>query len=395
MISLVVKIRLIVLGKTLSLFLLILGKVVKVDDKLMIFASFNGKAYSDNPRYLFEYLRDSGSFTDYQFVWAFNRKQTIGGAKVVKFNSLSYYYLLSKAKYWIFNAKMAPYYHKKSQQIYLQTWHGTPLKRLGHDLFDHGMTYYRSRLSYKEMLKSYDDDSRRWDYLISPNSFSSRVFVSAFDVKEDKILEVGYPRVDCLVNVESDKILELKKFYGLPMDKKVILYAPTWRDDTFGINGYRFDLAVNFSKWKEELGEDTVVLFKPHYLISNVYQVPEDLSDFVYLMAASADINDAYLMSDILITDYSSVFFDYAVLNRPIYFYMYDFEYYEQELRGFYLNVPDDLPNDVIKIEEELVKRIKENSFDYERLKVFNQKFNLWNDGKVSYKVVERIFNEN
>jgi len=395
MISLVVKIRLIVLGKTLSLFLLILGKVVKVDDKLMIFASFNGKAYSDNPRYLFEYLRDSGSFTDYQFVWAFNRKQTIGGAKVVKFNSLSYYYLLSKAKYWIFNAKMAPYYHKKSQQIYLQTWHGTPLKRLGHDLFDHGMTYYRSRLSYKEMLKSYDDDSHRWDYLISPNSFSSRVFVSAFDVKEDKILEVGYPRVDCLVNVESDKILELKKFYGLPMDKKVILYAPTWRDDTFGINGYRFDLAVNFSKWKEELGEDTVVLFKPHYLISNVYQVPEDLSDFVYLMAASADINDAYLMSDILITDYSSVFFDYAVLNRPIYFYMYDFEYYEQELRGFYLNVPDDLPNDVIKIEEELVKRIKENSFDYERLKVFNQKFNLWNDGKVSYKVVERIFNEN
>lgn len=112
-------------------------------------------------------------------------------------------------------------------------------------------------------------------------------------------------------------------------------------------------------------------------------------------MAASADINDAYLMSDVLITDYSSVFFDYANLNRPIYFYMYDFEQYEQELRGFYLNVPDELPNDVIRTEKELLRRIKEDIFDYDRLQVFNQVFNSWNDGKVSSKVAKRIFYEN
>lgn len=395
MISLLIRIKLLLLKKILSFFLLLLGKVVKIDDKLIIFASFSGTAYSDNPRYLFEYLRDNDDFTDYRFVWAFRRKRVVQGAEVVKFNSLTYYYLLSKAKYWVFNAKMAPYYQKKEEQIYLQTWHGTPLKRLGHDLLDNGKTYYRSQLSYKQMLKGYDEDSCQWDYLISPNSFSSRAFASAFKINQEKMLEVGYPRVDFLVNADSNKCIELKRRYGLPLDKKVVLYAPTWRDDSFGIRGYRFELAVDFYKWKNQLGDDTVILFKPHYLISNVYQVPNDLSDFVYLMAASADINDAYLMSDVLITDYSSVFFDYANLNRPIYFYMYDFEQYEQELRGFYLNVPDELPNDVIRTEKELLRRIKEDIFDYDRLQVFNQVFNSWNDGKVSSKVAKRIFYEN
>lgn len=395
MISLLIRIKLLLLKKILSFFLLLLGKVVKIDDKLIIFASFSGTAYSDNPRYLFEYLRDNDDFTDYRFVWAFRRKRVVQGAEVVKFNSLTYYYLLSKAKYWVFNAKMAPYYQKKEEQIYLQTWHGTPLKRLGHDLLDNGKTYYRSQLSYKQMLKGYDEDSCQWDYLISPNSFSSRAFASAFKINQEKMLEVGYPRVDFLVNADSNKCIELKRRYGLPLDKKVVLYAPTWRDDSFGIRGYRFELAVDFYKWKNQLGDDTVILFKPHYLISNVYQIPNDLSNFVYLMAASADINDAYLMSDVLITDYSSVFFDYANLNRPIYFYMYDFEQYEQELRGFYLNVPDELPNDVIRTEKELLRRIKEDIFDYDRLQVFNQVFNSWNDGKVSSKVAKRIFYEN
>lgn len=395
MISLLIRIKLLLLKKILSFFLLLLGKVVKIDDKLIIFASFSGTAYSDNPRYLFEYLRDNDDFTDYRFVWAFRRKRVVQGAEVVKFNSLTYYYLLSKAKYWVFNAKMAPYYQKKEEQIYLQTWHGTPLKRLGHDLLDNGKTYYRSQLSYKQMLKGYDEDSCQWDYLISPNSFSSRAFASAFKINQEKMLEVGYPRVDFLVNADSNKCMELKRRYGLPLDKKVVLYAPTWRDDSFGIRGYRFELAVDFYKWKNHLGDDTVILFKPHYLISNVYQIPNDLSNFVYLMAASADINDAYLMSDVLITDYSSVFFDYANLNRPIYFYMYDFEQYEQELRGFYLNVPDELPNDVIRTEKELLRRIKEDIFDYDRLQVFNQVFNSWNDGKVSSKAAKRIFYEN
>ncbi|OAZ16981.1 teichoic acid biosynthesis protein F [Lactococcus lactis RTB018] len=361
MISLVLKIRLILFRKVLSILLFLLAKIVKVDDKLIIFSSFNGKAYSDNPRYLFEYLIENEAFADFQFVWAFKSKQKIEGARVVRFNSLAYYYLLSKAKYWFFNSKMAPYYYKKREQ----------------------------------MIKSYDDDARHWDYLISPSEFSSQAFATAFKIKEEQILEMGYPRVDYLVKFNPEEILKLKKVYGLPLDKKIILYAPTWRDNRFGIRGYQFEMVVDFHKWKKILGQNTIILFKPHYLISNIYQVPKNLTDFVYLMEPNADINDAYLMSDSLITDYSSVFFDYANLNRPIYFYMYDFEEYEQELRGFYLNIPNDLPNDVITREDDLLVKINNEDFDYERLRKFNQKFNLWNDGKACSKVVKRIFNEN
>ena len=396
MISLLVRIRLMIIKMILSLFLRILGKFVEIDDRLIIFSSFNGKTYSDNPRYLFEYMRDDEEFADYHFVCAFKKQKEISGTKSVKLNSLRYYYLLTKAKYWVFNAKMPTYYYKKSEQIYLQTWHGTPLKRLGHDIFDNGNTYYRSRLSYKKMLESYDQDSWRWDFLISPNVFASQAFVSAFKIREEKVLEVGYPRVDYLVNSRFDVNIDLiKARYGLPTNKKIILYAPTWRDNSFDVKGYKFQLIVDFHKWKKILSQNTIILFKPHYLISNVYQVPEDLTDFVYLMEANADINDAYLMSDSLITDYSSVFFDYANLNRPIYFYMYDFEEYEQELRGFYLNIPNDLPNDVITREDDLLVKINNEDFDYERLRKFNQKFNLWNDGKACSKVVKRIFNEN
>lgn len=367
---------------------------VKVDSNVVLFSSFGGKAYSDNPRYLFEYMRNDENFSDYHFVWAFKTPRIIDGARSVKFNSLQYYYWLTKAKYWIFNSKMAPYYYKKTSQVYVQTWHGTPLKRLGHDIEDSGSTYYRSHQSYAQMIKSYDNDRDHWDYLISPNSFSTQAFSTAFDFTEERILELGYPRVDCLVKPEENTILYLKNMYGIPPNKKVVLYAPTWRDNSFGLSGYTFELQVNFYKWRSYLSDEYVVIFKPHYLIASQYEVPKDLSDFVFVMDADADINDAYLISDILVTDYSSVFFDYAVLERPIYFYMYDFEEYKNELRGFYLNVPDDLPNDIDKSEEELLKKIKHDNFDYQRLAAFNDRFNICNDGNASRKILGRVFDE-
>ena len=112
-------------------------------------------------------------------------------------------------------------------------------------------------------------------------------------------------------------------------------------------------------------------------------------------MDPNQDINDAYLVSDALITDYSSVFFDYAQLGRPIYFYMYDLAHYAEELRGFYLKVPDDLPNDPVKTEEELLKMIKDDCFDYQRLYAFNKKFNPWNDGSACEKIISEVCNEN
>lgn len=372
----------------------LLALFVKVDPKVVLFVSFGGKSYSDNPRYLFEYMQQSKDFADYHFIWGLKKPDPVEGAETVKFNSIRYFYWLSKAKYWVFNSKMAPYYYKKPGQVYLQTWHGTPLKHLGHDIEDNGSTYYRSKQSYSQMVRSYDNDRSHWDYLVSPNAFSTNAFASAFGISKDQILELGYPRVDCLVNASNTTVAYLKRKYGIPAGKKVVLYAPTWRDNSFGVSGYTLELQVDFYRWRSYLGDDYVVLFKPHYLISNHYHVPADLTGFVFLMNANADINDAYLMTDVLVTDYSSVFFDFAVLGRPIYFYMYDFDEYENELRGFYLKIPDDLPNDIDKSEEGFLEKIRNEDFNYDRLAAFNQRFNVCNDGQVCKKVIGRVFSE-
>lgn len=142
------------------------------------------------------------------------------------------------------------------------------------------------------------------------------------------------------------------------------------------------------------LGEQYVVLFKPHYLISNHIRIDEELKDFIYPLPATLDIHEAYLMADVLVTDYSSVFFDYAILKRPIYFYMYDLALYSQHLRGFYLDVHKDLPSEPIQTEKELLAALLENNFDYARLADFNQRFNPWVKGSSSLKIIEKIFKE-
>lgn len=365
---------------------------VKTDDKTILFIAFDGRGFLDNPKAIFEAIKADDKFKNYQLVWALNQPINIQGSKVIRKKSCRYYYYLSKAKYWVFNNKMPEFLIKKPEQIYLQTWHGTPLKRLAHDMPDNGLTYYRSKQSYQEMVTSYDKDSQLWDYLISPNAFSTDVFASAFKFSKEKMIEVGYPRNDCLTTTSVDEIVQLKRKYHLPGDKKIILYAPTWRDDAYTLKGYTFDLQLDFAKWYDLLGDTHVVIFKPHYLISNQVDIPENLSHFVRTLPATSDINDLYLMSDCLVTDYSSVFFDYANLNRPIYFYMPDFENYKDQLRGFYLNIPEELPHNICQTEDELLRDIVSKEFDIQRLVTFNKKFNHLQDGKASQRVIKEVF---
>ena len=184
----------------------------------------------------------------------------------------------------------------------------------------------------------------------------------------------------------------MKEKLKIPTDKKVILYAPTWRDNSFNTRGYTFELKANFHRWKEVLGQEYIVLLKPHYLIINKFEGDKSLDDFVIRIDANADINDLYIISDLLVTDYSSVFFDYANLNRPMYFYMFDLEEYADELRGFYFDIHETMPGDIIQNEEELLQKMKDGSYDYQKLADFNAKFNAWQDGKASQRVIDWVF---
>lgn len=387
-----------IIGKCIRILYRLMHRFVPVHSKTILFISFHGKGYSDNPKALYEYMRQQKEYEDYTFVWAIKHKKqkaiTIEGAKVIEYFSIPYFYYLSKAKYWFVNCKLPMYIIKKDSQVYLQTWHGTPLKRLAHDIeVPESTTFYRSKMNVAQMYQTYDEDVKKYNYMISPNTFSTNVFQSAFQINKERLIETGYPRNDVLVNTQAEEIKTLKEKLGLPMDKKVILYAPTWRDNSYVSKGYTFHLEVNFALWQQRLKDEYVVLFKPHYLIINDFDIAQ-YKGFVYEMAASCDISTLYLVSDLLITDYSSVFFDYAILQRPIYFYMFDRESYAQELRGFYFDIHETLPGDIVEKEQDLLDKIVEKRYDYKKLERFNKTFNAWHDGTCSKKVLDIVFHK-
>lgn len=383
------------IGKFVRLAYRLTYRLIPCEKNMVLFISFHGRGYSDNPKAIYEYLRKQNS--DLKYIWAIkNHKQKniqIEGAKVIEYFSIPYFYYLARSKYWVVNCKLPTYILKKENQVYLQTWHGTPLKRLAHDIVldNKDTTFYRSKMSAEEMYNTYDEDVRKYNYMISPNPYSTKVFKSAFRINEERLIETGYPRNDILVNSTNDQIVRIKEKLGLPKDKKVILYAPTWRDNSYVIEGYTFKLQVDFRKWQEALGEEYIVVFKPHYLIINDFDI-KAFEGFVYEASATSDIAELYLISDLLITDYSSVFFDYAILNRPMYFYMFDLDEYASELRGFYFDIYETLPGPIVQNENDLLAQIKNSNFDYDRLKKFNQEFNEFHDGQCAKKVCDILF---
>ena len=214
---------------------------------------------------------------------------------------------------------------------------------------------------------------------------------------DGNMLETGYPRNDLLSASNRDEIaLNLKKKLGIPLDKKTILYAPTWRDDEYYGNGrYKFKLKLDLDLLKKELGDQYVVLLRTHHYIADNLDVT-GLEDFAFNLSKYDDITEIYLISDICITDYSSVFFDYANLKRPLLFYTYDLDKYRDVLRGFYIDMETELPRPLVFSSEEVVDKIKnidQLNADYqEKYQQFYQRFCSWEDGNASKRVVEEVF---
>ncbi len=244
------------------------------------------------------------------------------------------------------------------------------------------------------MTKVYDIDSKRYDYFISTNRYSTEKFISSFKVSKDIMKEYGYPRNDYLINITQEKINELKNKMNIPKDKKVLLYCPTWRDNQYNEKGYTFELKVDFNKWKEQLSDEWVVLFKPHYLISTKFS-NEGLEGFLYTFKENIDINELYVVSDLMITDYSSTFFDYSILNRPIVFYMYDLNEYKEEIRGFYLDINKELPGPIIQKEDKLLGFIRNNEFENkqyaDKVSDFRKVYAEFENGQASKKIVDNL----
>lgn len=379
-----------------------IAREMEVNDKQIIFSSFQGRLYSCSPKAIYEYMINDSQFDDYKFIWAFNKpeqKQNLfvdGRTVLVKYNSKDFFKYLASSKYWIFNFKTPDYFIKKENQIFVQCWHGTPLKRIGMDIEVDG----NAATDKKEIHQSYLDDAKKYDYFISPSRYATERFISSFGLKalnkENIIIEQGYPRNDKLSNFKADDIVEIKRKLNIALDKKVILYCPTFRDDQYkpGI-GHTYQLGVNLLRLKEKLGNGYFLLLRLHYLVSNKIDISQ-FKGFALDVSSYDDINDLYLISDVLVTDYSSVFFDYANLNRPMIFYMYDRELYQGTLRDFYLNLKD-LPGPIIEDERKLIGALRntdEIMCKYqEKIRQFSSVYNYLDDGLATKRTVKELMN--
>lgn len=358
-----------------------------VEKNKFIFESFLGKYYSDSPKYIYEYLYENYK-DDFEFVWIINTNADIpGNPKRVKRFSLGYYKEIATSKYWVINGRQPKRLHKKPEQVIISTWHGTTLKKLGLDI---GNVYGRD----PNIKKSYINVAKQWDYLISPNPYTTEVLRSSF-AYEGQIIESGYPRNDILYNATSDKIDQIKNDLKLPEGKKIILYAPTWRDDEFfDIGKVKFNLKLDLHALKEKFQDEYIVLLRMHYFIADNLDL-NGLDDFAYDVSKYDDIAELYLISDMLITDYSSVFFDYANLKRPILFYTYDLEKYEDMLRGFYINMHEEVPGPLLKTNEEIIEaieNIEEVALKYhDRYDEFYDRFCGIEDGNASKRIFDEI----
>jgi len=370
--------------------------ILPAKKNLIMFESFLGKQYSCNPRAIYEYLQRN--HPDYELIWSVDPRFEKGfhekGIPYARRFSVKWLFLMARARFWVTNSRMPLWIPKPKQTIYLQTWHGTPLKKLAHDMKEVLM----AGTTTEQYKQEFYLESRNWDYLISPNRYSTEIFKRAFKFDKEMI-ESGYPRNDIFYKQGHEEIAKVfKKKHQLPEDKKVILYAPTWRDNQFHQEGkYKLDLQLDLEKLKQELGEEYIIILRMHYLVAENFDL-EAYKGFAWDFSKHEDIQELYLISDLLITDYSSVFFDYANLKRPMIFFTYDLEEYKDDIRGFYFNFEEKAPGPLVETTEEVIAAIKDlvnSTVSNERMNEFYQQFCYLEDGHAAERVVNEVILKN
>lgn len=376
--------------------LLLLYKVMRItlpiNKKVILFESNVGRNYTGNPKAIYENMVAQGLDKEYICVYSLENTDVVipGNVKKVKRLRLAYFYYMAISGIWVSDSRFPEFIVKRESVKYIQTWHGTPLKKLALDMESIHMDGEKSLEDYKNKFRQ---NSQTWDYLISQNKFSTEVFRRCFDFHKE-MLECGYPRNDVLFRNNNQTQIELiKQKYNIPLDKKVILYAPTWRDNQFyGNNRYKFNQALDYHKLRKVLSGKYIFIVKCHYLVQDAIDwTPYE--GFVYSFDSKIDIAELYLIADCMITDYSSVMFDYSLLKRPMFFFAYDLKEYKEELRGFYFDYLSEIPGPVSQSTEELIAQIEQYSHEEwkEKFDSFSEKFNTFDHGNASKQVISLI----
>lgn len=306
---------------------------IKPDDKLILFNSFAGRKYDDSPKAIFEAMKNDERFKGFHFVWAFHQpeKFEVDGADVIKTDGFKYFKTALSARVWITNSSVERGLSFKGKHtLYVNTWHGTPIKLMGTDISDDNQSF-KGKPSKRKTKDS------PIDMMNSQSRYETEIFSRVFNIPRERFIEVGLPRNDELANYTDIKRIELRKKLQIPIDAKVILYCPTFReydkDKTLGVVQAP---PVDFDKWRSVLGDNYVVLFRAHYEVSKVMDISDN--EFIRDVTNYASLNELMIISDMLISDYSSIFFDYSIMDKPMFHFTYDYDKYEAN-RGMYFDI--------------------------------------------------------
>lgn len=371
-----------------------------IEEKTILYEAFFGRSMSCSPYAMFKALFADKAFVEFKHIWviddfsdnrdAMREYEQSGLVIFVKYKSKDYYRYLACAKYLINNSTFPECFIKREQQVYINTWHGIPLKTMGYDMVDGAIGSANTIRNYLQA-----------DYLISPNRIQSRMYLQSYrldGIFQGKVLEMGQPRCDALFESPKEHVYERLQKMGVKVEKnkKIILYAPTWKGDNFSkpfvdVQEY---LAIREFLLGRIDTQKYQVFIKPHQTVYKEMKKKNIKSEC--MIGATIDTNELLSVVDILISDYSSIFFDFLVTKRPILFYIPDLKEYEKE-RGIYQKVEElpgpatdkleklcDMIMDIEQVKKEWAARyeqVYENACPYE-------------DGAVSKRIVDYVFKE-
>jgi CDP-glycerol glycerophosphotransferase len=345
-----------------------------------------GGRYSDSPRALYESLVAGGHPGTH--VWLMNPRyadEFPADVATTEFGSARSIKELETADVVVSNTHIELDWIKSADTRYLQTWHGTPLKHIHFD----SLWAPPGRVAYLTQ------DVRRWDYLLSPNRPSTDVLRRAFGFTGE-IAELGYPRNDVLTGPDRHRIRDrVRRRLGIPAGATVVLYTPTWRDDVLDGQGRQdFTLHLDLDAFTRRLGADHHLLLRTHFLISA--ELPPIDRPGVRDVSSYPDVSDLYLAADVMVTDYSSTMFDFAVTGKPLLFYTYDLAHYRDALRGFYFDFERDAPGPLLHTNTDVLDALADLTSVQARYAAtyahFRQKYCHLDDGRATERVIEHFF---
>jgi CDP-glycerol glycerophosphotransferase len=357
-----------------------------LDEHLAVYAAYWTKAYGCNPAAI--YAEAARIAPQVRGLWIV-RKDFVrvipDGVPYVNPASFGYYRAMARAKFFVNNVNFANDIVKRPGQVHIQTQHGTPLKKMGLDLMDHPMG--AANLDFREML----DRSDRWDYVLSSNRHSSEVWERSIPC-DYTTLEFGYPRNDQLVRATADDVAAARAALKLPSDKTVILYAPTFRDWSRN----NFIPPVDLAAFCKRLGDGFVLLVRGHYFTGSGEGVKHlQAAGTLRDVSKHASVEELMIASDVLLTDYSSIQFDFANLDRPIVIYADDWDTYVRA-RGVTFDLMASPPGVVETTLDGLADafrsgRYRDAATDHLR-KEFRKRFCQFEDGHAAERVLRHVF---